>query len=237
MLLTSGRKRWEQFYNVSWDLGNEHPVPASDFSPCLLQRQAVVLLWQSMTENCLMSLSVSELHYTGLAGYWCYHPVVGISKYHPSTEIAANELGLWVMWTLFVSDSWQLVGVGLDFRSHIQISMEEVTEEWRVFLGCFSVSVLFFFNQWGLDKGLSSQEFFIWLLALKIPGDPHCALQRPKCRSGVFKEHTSVIFRPFPCATSICVEMGTKKSFLTCRMRTLLHNSFPLQTVPFALYC
>lgn len=139
-------------------------------------------------------------------------PAVGIPNYHSSIEIAANKLWLWVIWTLFLSDSWQMVAVALGFRSHIQISVEEIPEEWRLLLGSFSIFV-FFFNPWSLDKGLSSQRFLVWLLALKIPGDPHCALQRLKCKSHKFREHIPVILGISPYATNILCGDGDQKTF------------------------
>ena len=153
-----------------------------DFSPHWVQSQAVVLLWQSMTENCSMWISISELYCIGWIGASIVHPALGILKYH-SIEITGSELGLWVMWTLFLSDSsWQMVGVGLglqepypNFHGRSHWGMKGVVRLFLHFCNCF-------FNPCGLDKGLSSRRLFVWLLALKIPGDPHCALQRPKCR-------------------------------------------------------
>lgn len=161
-------------------------------------------------------------------------PTLGILKYH-FIEITGSELGLWVMRTLFLSAfSWQIVGMGLglqdpypNFHGRSHWGMKRVVRLFLHFFNCF-------FNPCGLDKGLSSWRFFIWLLALKIPGDPHCVLQIPKCE---------YIQRAYPSNTqnfSTCHQYlsgdGAKRRFLTCRMRTLPPNSLPLPTAPFPLY-
>lgn len=124
-----------------------------------------------------MWISASEVYYIGWTGASVVPPTLAILKYL-SIEITGSELGLCIIWTLFLSDSsWQIVGVGLglqdlypNFHGRSHWGMKGV-------VGLF----LHFCNR-SLDKGLSFWRFSIWLLALKIPGDPHCALQRPKYR-------------------------------------------------------
>lgn len=206
-----------------------------DFSPPLFQTQTVVLLWQSKMESCSMGMRISELHRIGWTGARVVHPTSRILKYH-SIEITGSKLGLRVMWTLFLSDSlWQMVGVGLgfqdpypNFHGRSPWGMKRVV---RLFLHlCNS-----FFNPCGRDKGLSSWKVFIWLLALKIPGDPQCALQRPKCRC-TQRAYPSNTQDFSTCHHVTCLEIGAKRPFLTCRVRTLLPNSLLLPTASFPLY-